>query len=515
MPLRIVLVAIALAAAPLIAGCANPVPQTASAGSEPVEPMTVDWYEKALARDAGHDHNDFAQHQDMSTPNFVVLGHDALLTRSGSRWIGSWGCGEAGETPEGRRLAILDGFQTSVHVIADVTDPAHPFKLGEIRMSGVSSWDDTITPDGRWVAIGLNTLARMPTLAPPARVSASFVDACGNPRAIEVPDLAVTSGVMLFDLADPTRPVYADYWPTPTVNMHSVSAAIVDGHTYLAASTVALAYPPTYFSFLEVLDTPVGGRLVHLSTFAPPPVSVAGTRAFVPTYNGHDDATIQKHPIDGRTYAYLAAWDGGMITLDLTVPVAPVMVAMWAPPTSGFVSSGIRDNGCYPWAIHTTFPFPEAWNGKHYLIAGQECPYQSQPAPAGELFILDNTDPWHPTMVGRWNLPLDTSPWTIEYQASPHYVALAGKTLLASMYHAGLWAIDLSGDLAYPPSIGVYMPAIHPGVENSGAIPGKPTTEQVNVLSNGDIMLYEDASGVYMLRFDATNPAPPAPPRFR
>lgn len=514
--MRTVLVLL-FAAAPLLAGClADPLPTATSASAAP-EAVAPNWYEAPLARDAGHDHRALDQHHDMSTPNFRLLGHDPLATRdAGGRYVGSWGCGETGETAEGRRLAILDGFGRDATVIADVTDASAPFKVGEIVIDGVTAYDDALAPDGRWAIVGLDTIARVPTLegallAP--RLSARFVDACGGAREIPLPDIAASTGVMLFDLADPSDPVFADWFPTPAFNLHSVSTALVDGRLYVAASTVDLVHAPSYFEFLEILDTPVGGKLVHLSTFAPPAIAAAQGHVFVPSFNGHNDATIQKHPGDGHVYAYLAAWDGGMITLDITIPQAPVMVAQWAPPTSGLVSSGLTDAGCYPWAIHTTFPLPELWDGKHYLIAGQECPFQSDAAPAGELFILDNTDPWNPTLVGRWNLPVDTSPWTVEYQASPHYVALEGKTLFVSMYHAGLWAIDLSGDLAAPPAIGVYVPDLPSGVPNGGSL--APLTEQVNVLSNGDIVLFENRSGVYVLRFDATDPAPPALPFFR
>lgn len=481
--------------------------------------MAGTWFETALARDAGHNHNDLAQHQGMSTSNFLLVGHDPLVMRDTSnRLVGSWGCGEVGETSTGRRLAILDGFGKDAHAIADLTDPANPFLVGQIKLRGASTWDDALTPDGRWAVLGLNTLARQPTLTalalPDVPVSASFVDACsGEERAIPIPDIGVTSGVMVFDLADPANPKFTDYFPTPAFNMHSVSTAIVDGRTYITASTVQLVHPASYFVFLEMLDTPLGGKLNYLSAFAPPPVAAPQGHVFVPTQNGHNDVSIHKHPGNGKVYAYLAAWDGGVITLDFTVPEAPLFTANWAPPTTGVLSSALTD-GCQAWGIHTTYAIDELWDGKHYLIAGQECPNHSNTnTPAGQVFILDNTDPANPTMAGRWNLPVDTGIWTTEYQASPHYVAVQGRTLFVTMYHAGLWAVDLSGSLVAPPAIGVYMPSIASGVSNPSF--AAPVTEQVNIMSNGDIVLFENSSGIYLLRFDPNNPAPLALPKFR
>lgn len=518
--MRLVLVVALLASVPALAGCMQDPLPTGAAGRTELASMAGAWYEAPLAREPGHDHKDLSQHQNVSTSNFLLLGHDSLVTRdTGNRIVGSWGCGEVGETVEGRRLAILDGFGRDAHAIADITDPAHPYKVGEIVLRGASTWDDALTPDGRWAILGLNTILRQPTLGALAPVdgaplTASFRDACtGEERAIPIPDIAFTSGVMAFDLADPANPVFADYFPTPAFNMHSVSTAIVDGRTYVTASTVQLVHTPSYFVFLEMLDTPLGGKLSYLSAFAPPPVAAPQGHVFVPSENGHNDVSIAKHPGNGKVYAYLAAWDGGMITLDLTVPEAPIFTANWAPPTTGLVSSALSDD-CQAWGVHTTYPLGELWDDKHYVIVGQECPFhRNLNSPAGQVFIVDDTDPANPTMTGRWNLPVDTGIWTTEYQASPHYVAVEGRTLFVSMYHAGLWAVDLSGDLTAPPAIGMYMPSIPSGVGNPSF--AAPVTEQVNVMSNGDIVLFENSSGVYVLRFDATSPAPAALPHFR
>jgi hypothetical protein len=57
----------------------------------------------------------------------------------------------------------------------------------------------------------------------------------------------------------------------------------------------------------------------------------------------------------------------------------------------------------------------------------------------------------------------------------------------------------------------VYLPAIPPSVP-----PKKndtlPFDEQVDVFPDGTIVINEDTTGLYAVRFDATNPAPPAAP---
>lgn len=486
--------------------------------------FATDWYELALPRGTGHDHADLTQHTGLSTANFHVVGHAALTTYDADgRLVGSWGCAELGERADGRVLAIMNAFGRQAFVLADITNPGQPFKVGEFVLDGVSGYDAALTRDGKFGLLAFNAIVRMPDLggaAPVPTIGLTFESACtGETQRIPLPDVAGHNGLILLDLQDPANPTFGDYWPAPGVNLHSVATADVDGLQYVVASIVNLAPAASYWQFFLAVDTPIGGKLVETAHFQQPPATVRAEerQVVVPTFNGHGEATVQKHPVTGRVYAYLAAWDGGMITLDVTVPVAPVLVAMWAPPVSAqpvALTNGLLSTDCYPYAVHDAYPLPELRDGKHYLIAQQECPRPDRAnAPAGQLFILDNTDPLFPTMVGRWNLPANTAPWTAEYVASPHYVAVEGDTLFASMYHAGVWAIDLTSDLTAPASIGVFLP--DKTVTPIGANALAPSTLQVNPLPGGDLAVFEERTGVYVVRFDATNPGPAALPFFR
>ena len=88
-----------------LSGCLN-------AAKQPVDPASaIDaesglpaWVKDAIAGGESHDHNDPAQHANTTTPNFHVLGYDPMITqRYGA--TGSAGCGGAGITTEGRKLA--------------------------------------------------------------------------------------------------------------------------------------------------------------------------------------------------------------------------------------------------------------------------------------------------------------------------------------------------------------------------------------------------------------------------
>jgi hypothetical protein len=517
--LRTLLVVALCALVPAVAGClegAFSARATPAAALPPAGP----WYEAALAHGAGHDHQDLSQHRNASTPNFVKLGHDPLLSpHYGGQPSGAYGCGDSATRADGRRLTVVASFLDDMAFeLVDVTDAARPQRVGEFYSQGIGSWDAAITRDGHFVVLALDSLARVPS-AP----GIAFQRACdGATMRLALPDAAVTTGIMMIDVRDPTSPVYADYDPMPGYNTHSVSTAEMDGLQVVIGSMVSLAHPASYFVFDTVLETPLGGKLVRLSTFDSPPLatstSLTGARPLVaPLTNGHVDATLERNPADGMEYAYLADWDGGVVILDMTVPVAPVMVAQWIPPAAnaGGELIDLLNGDCYPGAIHTVLPAPGLWEGRHVLFAGQECPMKtSTHAPGGSVFVLDITNPALLSEIGEWHLPEDTGVWTTEYQASPHYVALVNRTLLVSDYHAGLWAVDVGpSKLASPPSIGVFLPDEAPPVApHAGRGTPAPFDEQVDAFADGTIVLNDDLSGLYTLKFDASNPMPEAAP---
>ncbi|MHB8586487.1 MAG: LVIVD repeat-containing protein [Thermoplasmatota archaeon] len=517
--------------------------------------LPSDWYEAALNHDKDHNHSDINQHMNLSTPNFHLLGHDPLLTEAynGTPAYG-YGCGEAGTTESGRTLFVVNAFQNSLtFVLEDVTDARHPIKVGEFYEKGMGSYDADITPDGRYVVLAFDQQTRAPVPSSPTGPTLAGTDASGGasgsgetpsaPRIgfhglcadnanieFPLPDAAVaTAGIVLVDVSDPAHPKLADWDPMPGRNLHSVSTALVNGVDWVIGSELggALATPVTrlipggtglhalsYFVFDEVQATTLGTKLVRVGTYDSPPATFGSDPAItVPIRNGHTDATMLEHPISHKLYAYLADWEGGVLVLDMSMPAVPRLVAQWTPPHPLTVYP-YGDSSCYRSAIHEVLPANRTWDGHYYIFAGQECPLKTDTTgPGGSVFVLDFTDPTTLKLVGSWHLPEDTGVWTTEYQASPHYLALVNRTLLISDYHAGLWAADVSNasDLAAPPSIGVYIPAI-PGPKmpkNPGTV---PFCEQVEALPSGAVVLTEDTTGLYVLHFDASDPAPAAPP---
>lgn len=131
--------------------------------------------------------------------------------------------------------------------------------------------------------------------------------------------------------------------------------------------------------------------------------------------------------------------------------------------------------------------------------------------PTGIVWVLDTTDPATPVEVVAWPLPRESG-WAEHYQFSTHYFGVWEKTLFVSMYHGGIWAVDLSPGGTEPfallPSIAAFLPVNVSPAPPEEPVRWAPTREEALVLPGGDIVTFDSNSGVYVARFDASRPAP-------
>jgi hypothetical protein len=513
-----------------LAGCLSDLAEGDGPDEAAGERLTfrADWAEHALPY-SDHDHHDAAQHQGLSTPNFKELGWDPLLTDYYGRSAGGYLCGDSVDTGE-RRLAAVHGYGTDVaFVLVDVTDGSAPKVVGEFIMPRAASRDVAITPDGNHVAIAVSTPdpGPTPTSAVPglAAGEAYFRASCdGEPRPVRWSPEALAGrasalagagpeqeapfppGAMLVSIRDPADIFVESYYPLPVLGAHSIYAGELEGRTIVIASVVNLAASASNFWFFQVVEG--ANPLQLLSLFQDRPDG--GGLALV---NGHNDGVVQKHPVTGRPLAYLANWHQGMIILDMTDPRRPTVHGRWsdnAGPSADLVQDGSGD-------VHEAIPLDTTWGGRHYTFVGQEILDHPTATPSGLIHILDTTDPANPVKVAEWTLPVDVV-WDASAVFSTHYVQFVGSTLFVSHYHAGVWAVDLSGLLdgavdeadRHPPAIGVYIPArVSPKPPPDASYDWTPTIMDVNPLRNGDLVVWDNRSGVYTVRFDATQPAPP------
>lgn len=499
------------------AGCVAPNDGTDDA--EPGAPIgDASWPEDIIVFGEGHDHRDWSQHVNMSTPNFQSLGYDPLATEFyGGKSAGGYFCGGNATSADGREIAVISSLDSDVaFVIVDVTDPAKPTKLGEYVIEGTIHYDVDVTDDGKYVVIGsdadiFGALTDLPgvdglladlDVAPKARPI--WRDACTGEEHVAGPEeqVPLAPATLLIDISDPTTPTFVDAFPAPVFGPHSVSTATIDGTYYVTASITNLAQPVDYFQFFQIDELPTGAKLAHLSTWDGS-MSNQGTAS-----GGHVDAELAKHPVTGQMVAYLSNWDGGLVILDMNDPRVPSLLSYWldAQPEGG--------------QVHSTKSIDGLWGDKHYIIAGQEFVARPVDRPSGWVWIIDDTDPANPIEVGRWTLPLDTEAEWAEGEVccletwSTHYFDIVDRTLYVAMYHGGIWAVDLT-DPAEPRSIGAFVPdraPPDPRREPTGFYDLTPFVLDVFPRPDHTLTVFDGYSGVYTVKFDPTRPmAAPTP----
>lgn len=522
--------ALLLASAALLAALAGCVQGPGADGPAQPGPATLaadlpaGWAARAIPFGDGHDHFDRSHHANLSTPNFELLGWDPLVADATGTTAGGYYCGEVGETSEGRRLAVVNSFNSEVaFVVADVTDPMKPVKVGEYVLPRVHVYDVAMSADAQHVIVAAQpdegslpgAAAARATLPGPAGgvlVQPLFRDACTGQTRPAGPETLLPLGpsTLLVGVHDPADPALEDAHPAPVLGPHSVSTGTVDNETYVISSITNLVHQGSYYQFFQVTGTPLGHKLGLLSVYQTPGGGGSGERT--PVINGHVDGAIHVHPATGKPTAYLADWDAGLVILDMSNPRAPRQIAQWNEFRGGLGFLVGEETG----NLHEALPMDDLWDGKHYTLVGQEIVGKPDDHPTGWVYVLDTTDPANPVEAGRWTLPVDVE-WEQALQFSTHYVEVHDRTMFVTLYHGGVWAVDLSTPekIAAPPTIGAFVPDRESPAPPGGggrAAEGVPDVLDVLAYADGTLVVYDDASGIYVLRFDAADPAPAPEP---
>lgn len=516
-----------------LAGCLGGSDESQTTTTGPI-PTDTSWAANALYAGGdpegqdfvvGHDHSDRALHQNLSTPNFEVLGHDPLSTGYHGAPSGGYYCGGVSRDGE-RQYAVVNSFTSNVAVVVvDVTDPAEVRMVGELVLTNTHIYDADVTEDGAYVVLATSPLDPLfpdpndpaPSSARDAvRREAALADRGPQSRTVQaqwrgcagaegpLDEIPYGGGIMLVDLSDPTSPAVADFVSTPALGPHSVSTAEVDGTRFAVASVTNLAYTASTFDFFTVEDTPLGGKLVPYGAFSAHYDQQANTEGDV-LLNGHVDATLHEHPGTGEAIAYLANWDAGLTTVRLDGPGQITELATWGArdPDAGSGMTG---------SIHSAMPLDVMWGDRHITVTGQEVGSRPAGRPTGQIVLLDTTDPADPQPVARWTLPVDVQ-WSGDLHFSTHYPAMVDQTLFVASYHAGVWAADAS-EAHWPnlPSLGVFVPAADSGSQAVTDTAYAPNVPDVLALRDGSLVAFDSTSGAYTLRFHDDGSVAPAAP---
>lgn len=529
----------------LVAGCIGDNDQ----GTDDTVTTTFlsDWSERALPYSGDHDHADPKHHQNLTTPNFEILGHDPLISPHYGTTPFGYLCGDAGETLDGRRLAVVESRSDVGFAIADITDPYAPQWLGELVMPRTYVYDLAVVPDGKHVVLVTsnvkNTVPELPVDAPAplgtpaARLAQTPTDTMTDTTTdtpTDTPTLTTdTDGtlrnpdilwrtacqpegapmrwaaaedpvprpvsMLLVDIQDPENPAVIDQRPLPGYG-HSVFTTMMDDEILMLVSSVGNPNAQNW-QFYTLLDTPAQATLQYLSTVTSPLHEDMDTAAL----GGHTDGWIHTHP-NGQQLAYLV---GGrdFLVVDIADPTQPETIGYWTDAVPG--RTGPVAN------LHSAYPMPELMDGRHYTIIGPEYGGHPEGQPSGNVWVIDTTDPTDPHEVAAWTLPHEVD-WNGTYMFSNHYLTAYKTTIFVSMYHGGVWALDLGavtpGEFTLLPSVGVFMPAKEVEKPPAEKFRWAPTLEEVLSFPDGSLVTFDSMSGLYTFRFDASDPAPSPEP---
>lgn len=388
----------------LLAGCTDTPP--AAPGGGRGEAGIYDAIEAGLNVPdlSGHDHMDPALHTASKNLRRVaaVTGHDGPAPAGESYAETAVKGGYAYLT----RYGPEDGL-----AIFDVHDVEHPKLVSTLRLDAGFEPDVEVSDDGHW--------AFWETQRVPLSAETPKPDPGAN----------LPHGIHIVDVSDKAAPKWVGYQPVTPDGPHSITYANITGRHILFASTYAFAYayagvnvPAQQRLIIYELDAsgPVP-MLKQLAEYADP----GAATGLQETGQMPHDVSVAVHPVTGRTYAYVAYWNLGVVILDVTDPAHPTKVGQ------------ATDFGPAPYgAIHMARQFPTTIDGKVVLVAEPEIGGEPD---SGYLTMVDVTDPAHPAYVSSWRIPGNYS----SEIGGPHYFDVRDGRVALAHYHAGFWVFDV------------------------------------------------------------------------
>jgi hypothetical protein len=447
----------------------------------------------AIARAIGepivmdHDHTDASLHTD--SHNVDLVAWSSLGVPLGQNGFANFVLHEDGDTT--LAFVAVDGDARGGFTIADITDPEAIEVRGSYRIDGNNIQEVRVTPDGRFAVLNVQAIPE-----------AGFVTSPDGPS-----DCGVC--IQVINVEDRAAPRLVSVLPVELLGTHNMEFhTLPDGSLYLFFVGQPLA---------GTNPDPAGNR-IGIARFEELP---GGNAVLVPVgslthdTSGDDgrsfphDVTIAEHPLTGQTLAYVAWWEGGAITFDVSTPATQLMGELGrnADPAP---SSAL--------AIHWLTQEPGLRTDGR-VIAWSAPEIGRLDDGTGVIRSYDVSDPTNLVQLGTWQLPGNLS---IEgrYILSPHVAVPDQSTglLAVAHYHAGVWILDMT-DPANPKALGYYLPHDAEGDLYAGPIWWKkPNFSPDGFLPNvymarwhdGLLWVSERGTGLYALRYTGPIPGPVA-----
>lgn len=316
-------------------------------------------------------------------------------------------------------------------LMVDVSDPTKPALLSQYVTPGGASQEAVPSWDGNWVFLNLQRQpAPMDLVADPLR--------------------GTGTGIQIVDVSDKANPRFESFFPVELLGTHVMMYYEWQGKPYLIYN----GQPQRQSLPTGSYYTPPPGNDVKIAEI----VDVAGTRTLRPvgsfrlpdsftamTSQGcfPHDQWAEQHPRTGQLVLYVAFWDCGAVTVDISDPANPVLLDV--------------DNAMEPSTrnrVHFFRPDPVERDGRVIAWSGPEI--DISPGEPGYLRAYDITDPADIRQIGWWRLP-----GSVENDApfifSPHNFDFRGDLMALAHYHAGVWTLNVTDPTA-PYATAYYLP---------------------------------------------------------
>lgn len=344
--------------------------------------------------------------------------------------------------------------------VVDIEDPTNPVVIASL-LSGAVNSDCQFTDDGQYLLLATYTGVHDGIdLAPPP-----FGDAGAN-------------GVIVYDVSDPSNPVYL---------FHDVEGASqVQGSAYHNVFTAKI-HDVNY-----IFQTYTGNILTFKD-------DMSGLKLVGHLEHSDHDLWVGQHPLTGQWVAATGVGYGTAI-FDVEDPTQAELIGLW---------EGDREQRFAGW--HRQWAVDGLIDGRAYIVvAGEECgngdslPYQ----------VLDWTDPEEIFMTGSWWIPgKPANPGVVGAdhlcEMNSHEFEVWNGYVATGNYHAGVWVFDMGSTerAKEPATIGYHIPTNDPlqhgGTQNT-PFAWTPFVWGAYFDERGYIYAADIYSGLYVYSFGAT-----------
>jgi hypothetical protein len=311
-----------------------------------------------------------------------------------------------------------------------------------------------------------------------------------------------TSGVYIFDISNPDKPVFVTHWaPAGTSNMQGIE--VLNGIGYFGSDggsgiyIVDLSNPAIPKILSHITSAQGGYNQVHDLTLD------GSGHMFVPNYRVNDDVQVWDVSNANAPVLMTTLTGTDSVTVhDVTVQGNRLYMAGWGSTTTpGIVD--IWDISALPAATHLG-SFPSGLHTQDISVTtdGRYVACPRELSSNGDVGIFDVTDPANVVRVATITEPS----WGI-FATSPSTSKIMGNLLYVAWYQAGLLVFDLT-DPTNPIMVGSYD--TWPGVSTGGTGGGNGDWGVWPFTGQDRVLISDRTTGLYVM--DATGvSSQPAP----